>query len=131
MGWQGRLQLDYRLDGRRTVGRDSHHGPLRVLKSLHPEGPGTCHHVLVHPPGGLAGGDRLELAVTLGEGAHALVTTPGATRFYRSLASRRFRSSTPWSNPARVSSGCRSRRSPTAARMPRTGCASRSQATRR
>jgi urease accessory protein len=85
MGWQGRLQLDYRLDGRRTVGRDSHHGPLRVLKSLHPEGPGTCHHVLVHPPGGLAGGDRLELAVTLGQGAHALVTTPGATRFYRSL----------------------------------------------
>ena len=54
-----------------------------MLKSLHPE-PGICHSVLVHPPGGLVGGDSLAIAVTLARDSHALITTPGATRFYRS-----------------------------------------------
>ena len=55
-----------------------------MRKALHPEGPGSCHHVLVHPPGGIVGGDTLEITITGGDGSHALVTTPGATRFYRS-----------------------------------------------
>lgn len=84
MAWHGHLQLDYRHDGQRTIARDRHDGPLRVLKVLYPEGPGICHHVLVHPPGGIVGGDRLEIELALEAGAHALVTTPGATRFYRS-----------------------------------------------
>lgn len=83
-GWHGRLALAYRSDRGRTVGHDRHTGPLRVLRSLHPEGPAVCHHVLVHPPGGIVGGDTLEIEVTLAEEAHALITTPGATRFYRS-----------------------------------------------
>lgn len=84
MGWHGNLHLHYRRDGERTVAHDRHDGPLRVLKPLHPEGPGVCHHVLVHPPGGLVGGDRLDVALHVDSGAHALLTTPGATRFYRS-----------------------------------------------
>jgi urease accessory protein len=88
MAWQGSLALDYRCDdvhgAPRTVVRDRHDGPLRVLASLYPEAAQVCHNVLVHPPGGLVGGDRLEIDVTLAEGAHALITTPGATRFYRS-----------------------------------------------
>lgn len=83
-GWHARLQIDYRRDGPRTVSHDRHDGPLRVLQPLHPEGPGVCHHVLVHPPGGIVGGDTLALQLSLADGSHALLTTPGATRFYRS-----------------------------------------------
>ncbi len=84
MGWHGHLHLHYRHDGDRTVGHDRHHGPLRVLKALHPEGAAVCHHVLVHPPGGIVGGDRLDVDLHVDAGAHALITTPGASRFYRS-----------------------------------------------
>lgn len=84
MSWQGHLSLNYRRDGTRTVAHDRHSGPLRVLQSLYPEGEGICHHVLVHPPGGIAGGDVLEVDARLDADTHALITTPGATRFYRS-----------------------------------------------
>ena len=84
MGWQGHLQLDYSRRGPRTIALDRHHGPLRVLQRLYPEGDAVCHQVLVHPPGGIVGGDVLALDTTLGAGSHALITTPGATRFYRS-----------------------------------------------
>ena len=88
MAWRGALSLAYRSEplrgAARTVLHDRHDGPLRVLASLYPEAPAVCHNVLVHPPGGLVGGDDLGIVLKVGEGAHALVTTPGATRFYRS-----------------------------------------------
>jgi urease accessory protein len=85
MSWHGRLSLRYRRSGDRVEALDRHDGPLRVLKSFHPEGDGVCHSVLVHPPGGIVGGDALAIDIALDPGSHALVTTPGATRFYRSL----------------------------------------------
>jgi urease accessory protein len=84
MPWHAKLRLHYSHDGHGTGALDRHEGPLRVLQRLYPEGPGICHHVLVHPPGGIVGGDVLELDAQLERGCHALITTPGATRFYRS-----------------------------------------------
>lgn len=84
MVWHAELALDYRVEAARCVARYHHSGPLRILQNLYPEGDSICHNVLVHPPGGLVGGDTLSLNVTVGEGAHGLITTPGATRFYRS-----------------------------------------------
>ena len=84
MTWHAKLNLDYSLEAGRTVARFAHDGPLRLLKSLYPEGDATCHNVLVHPPGGLVGGDTLQMDISVANGAHGLLTTPGATRFYRS-----------------------------------------------
>lgn len=92
MGWHARLALQYErqggADAPRTVARFLHEGPLRILQSLHPEGPAVCHNVLVHPPSGLVAGDRLDIAIDLAAGTHGLVTTPGAGRFYRSEGER-------------------------------------------
>ena len=82
--WPASLALHYQQASGRSVVHHQHQGPLRVLKSLYPEGDAVCHNVLVHPPSGLVGGDTLDIQVQVDEGAHALITTPGATRFYRS-----------------------------------------------
>lgn len=84
MPWRAELKIQYTSESQRTVARFEHQGPLRVLKSLYPEGDQICHNVLVHPPGGLVGGDTLDIQVTVASGAHGLVSTPGATRFYKS-----------------------------------------------
>ena len=81
MPWHAQLNLDYRLDAQRTVLRHEHSGPLRIFKSLYPEGDGICHNVIIHPPGGLVGGDVLDVQVHVGRGAHGLISTPGATRW--------------------------------------------------
>ena len=75
------LRFDRR--GERTVMSSRHSGPLLVQKALYPEGHAVCHALLIHPPGGIAGGDALAVDVDVQERAHALITTPGATRWYK------------------------------------------------
>ena len=84
--WPARLALTATRDGAATRVHARHDGPLRLLKTLYPEGAGVAQAVLVHPPGGLVGGDRLDIDIDVQAGAHLLVTTPAATRFYRSIA---------------------------------------------
>lgn len=57
--------------------------PLRVLFP-EPHDPGVPLAVLVTTSGGLVGGDLLDVAITAGAGAAALVTTQAAEKVYRS-----------------------------------------------
>ncbi|GAA3565737.1 urease accessory protein UreD [Marinobacter xestospongiae] len=64
--------------------RRHHTGPLRVQRPFYPEGcTGCCHVYLLHPPGGLVSGDALTISADVGEGAHALLTTPAAAKLYK------------------------------------------------
>ena len=82
--WDAELELGYGRFGestRPTLRR--HAGPLRVQKHLYAEGPQVCQHIIVHPPGGIAGGDRLNIRASVGPGAWAQLTSPGAAKWYR------------------------------------------------
>jgi len=83
--WKASLSLDFSFQNRKTtLSRNVHDGPLVVQKPLYPEGSEVCHAIVVHPPGGIAGGDELGLRVRTEHGAAALLTTPGAAKWYRS-----------------------------------------------
>ena len=82
--WHAQLELGYArfADTTRPVMR-RHQGPLRVQKHLYGDGPEVCQHIIVHPPGGIAGGDRLDISASVGEQAWAQLTSPGAAKWYR------------------------------------------------
>ena len=85
-GWCAKLDLVLERGhrGRTFLARNRHQGPLCVQRPFYPDPDGRAHVYLLHPPGGVVGGDSLEIDVTLRAGARALLTTPAATKFYRS-----------------------------------------------
>src|SRR5438105_4611120 len=83
--WHARLALAFAHErGRTVLASRAHAGPLRVQKPFYPEGDAVCQVVVVHPPGGIAGGDDLALTLDLAPRAHAQITLPAATKWYRS-----------------------------------------------
>lgn len=86
-GWLAKMDMAFCRSGRlthRTLLDYKHQGPLRIQKALYPEGDKCCHAVLIHPPGGIAAGDVLEVNVKSGVQTHGLITTPSATKWYGS-----------------------------------------------
>jgi urease accessory protein len=84
-GWEATLDIAFVAIGGATVlVRNGQRGPLAVQRPFSPEGRAVSHVTLLHPPGGLVGGDRVSIGVEVGEGAHALLTTPAAAKHYRS-----------------------------------------------
>ncbi|KQV51422.1 MULTISPECIES: urease accessory protein UreD [unclassified Duganella] len=82
--WRASLALRYARAGAATrLVQRTHSGPLRVQKAFYPEGETVCHNIVLHPPAGIAGGDALCIDVTADAAAHALLTTPGAAKWYR------------------------------------------------
>lgn len=83
-GWEALLSLRFaNKNGKTILAENRHQGPLTVQRPLYPEHQ-VCHTYLLHPPGGVVGGDRLQLELEVQPRAAALITTPGATKFYRS-----------------------------------------------
>jgi urease accessory protein len=91
-GWQAHLALRFQAtEGRTHLAHRRHYGPLLIQRVFHPEAPAgagalaaePCHAYVLHPPGGVVSGDELQLEVEVQPGAHALLTTPAAGKFYR------------------------------------------------
>ena len=87
--WLATLDLGFKRDGDTTrLIRREHTGPLRVQKPLYPEHPSTCHAIIIHPPGGVVGGDELRMQIDAGPKSRAFLSTPGAAKWYRANGHR-------------------------------------------
>src|ERR1700676_4400224 len=79
--WPAELHLRFaRRQARTVLVERRHSGPLTVQKALYPEGEQICHAVIVHPPGGIAGGDELLFEIDLEANRRGVVAPPGAPK---------------------------------------------------
>ena len=82
-GWIAELELRFSKSKSKTfLSTRKHIGPLTIQRPFYPEGD-LCHLYLLHPPGGIVGGDQLSIEVNTDSNSSALLTTPGATKVYR------------------------------------------------
>ena len=82
--WLASLFLEFAIKSNVSqLVKTSRRGPLNVQKAFYPEGKDCAHVYLLHPPAGIVSGDELNIEICIQDSAHALITTPGANRFYR------------------------------------------------
>jgi urease accessory protein len=85
--WLAKFSANFvHIDGCTRLGKTEHYGPLRVQRPFFPEGLACLHLYLLHPPGGLVGGDRLAVDLTVSAAAHVVMTTPSAGKMYRNIS---------------------------------------------
>jgi len=83
--WTGELQLSLaRRQGKTQIVHRYTRSPFKLQRPFYPEGPEICHNVMLHTAGGLVGGDRLQVGLTLEQEAQGLVTSAAASKVYRS-----------------------------------------------
>lgn len=97
MSWASSLTLNFdtvkRTDTAKSMAATAktrlshrkHTGALMVQRALYPEPrvqQGICHILMLYPPAGIAGGDTLTIELHLDSGSHAVITTPGAGKWY-------------------------------------------------
>ena len=83
LGWIAELNLNFSRSKEKTfLSKRNHIGPLTIQRPFYPEGD-ICHVYLLHPPGGIVGGDSLTVNTNSEEFSKALITMPGATKIYR------------------------------------------------
>lgn len=90
-GWKASLELEFdsicvdNNQAKTVLKKASHFGPLRVQRPFyHEPNQDICHLYILHPPGGVVGGDSLTININLKNNAHAVITSPGSSKFYRS-----------------------------------------------
>ena len=94
-GWKAKLYLKFIEENNKTVlKKRSHQGPLQVQKAFYPEASGACHVYILHPPGGVVGGDSFDVKIEVDPNAKVLVTTPAAGKFYRSAGDEAYQQQT-------------------------------------
>ena len=94
-GWKAKLHLKFVEENHKTVLKQrSHQGPLQVQKAFYPETNGGCHVYILHPPGGVVGGDSFDIKIEVDPNAKVLVTTPAAGKFYRSAGDEAYQQQT-------------------------------------
>lgn len=87
VGRVGQLRLDYvRHDRKTIIARSRCTSPWHLFPPIYLDETGSAYTLLLNPSGGLVGGDRLSIEMTLGADAHVVISTPSANRVYRSLS---------------------------------------------
>lgn len=85
--WLAKFSGEFKAKADKTIlGRTDHYGPLRVQRPFYPEGPDLLHLYLLHPPGGLVGGDKLSIELDVQANSKVLMTTPSAGKMYRNIS---------------------------------------------
>ena len=86
IGRDGILRLAFqRVEGQTVLTERRFTLPLQALEPTPLDKDGSLFLMLLNPTGGLLGGDHLKTEIMLGPGAHVCLTTPSATKVYRTL----------------------------------------------